>query len=100
LLLIDELLKSFKIKSMKPSENDYLVINTVLKLFNDIYSISQHSYNIFYQSDFHVIIDIIIRKLSNLSSDDQVFDIHHLNKAYYFYFNPSFNFRFEWIIFH
>ena len=74
---IDEPLKCFKIDNLNRlnDANDYLITNSVIKLLNDIFSIPQHSFNIFYLNDFHVIIEIIIRKLSSLSCEDQVMKI-------------------------
>jgi predicted metallopeptidase len=73
-LTLDEPLKCFKIENLKQinDANDYLITNSVIKLLNDIFAIPQHSSNIFYLNDFQIIIDIIIRKLSNLSCEDQV----------------------------
>lgn len=67
----EEPLECFKIKK-QTTENEFLITNSVIKFLDDIFSIPQHIHNIFYLGDFQIIIDIIIRKLLNLSCDDQV----------------------------
>jgi hypothetical protein len=56
------------------SDDQFLYSNSVLKFMSDLFSIekSKNTTNIFYSNDFNVLLDIIIRKLSNLNSEDQV----------------------------
>ncbi|CAF0705950.1 unnamed protein product [Brachionus calyciflorus] len=61
-----------KINSEVNKETFY--VNSVLKFMSDIFSDvkTKESTGIFYQNDFRILIEIIIRKLSNLSANDQV----------------------------
>lgn len=54
-------------------ESDYCV-NSILKFVSDLFSspITKYTTSIFYSNDFNVLIDIILRKLSNLGPDDQI----------------------------
>jgi hypothetical protein len=70
----------------------YYCSNSVLKLLCDFFSTSKTKNNtsIFYSNDFNVLIDIIIRKLSNLSADDQVnFLFQNLFSKFFFSFKFS-----------
>ena len=46
-------------------------VNPALKLVSDLFSAKLNTTSIFYTNDFNVLIDIIIRKLRNLSQNDQ-----------------------------
>ncbi len=50
-------------------------VNSTLKFISDLFSspITKFTTSIFYSNDFNVLIDIILRKLSSLGPDDQVF---------------------------
>ena len=55
----------------------YFCSNSVLKFLSDLFSTSKtkNTTSIFYSNDYNVLLDIIIRKLSNLSAEDQVFNL-------------------------
>ncbi len=63
---------AFSRLSVNPEE--YYYTNSLIKFISDLFSTNQtkNSTSIFYLSDYNVLIDIIIRKLSNLSANDQV----------------------------
>ncbi len=52
----------------------YFCSNSVLKFISDLFSTikTKNTTSIFYSNDYNVLLDIIIRKLSNLSAEDQV----------------------------
>jgi hypothetical protein len=52
----------------------YFCSNSVLKFLSDLFSTrkTKDTTSIFYSNDYNVLLDIIIRKLSNLSAEDQV----------------------------
>jgi hypothetical protein len=54
--------------------SEFYYSNSILKFISDLFSSNQtqNSTSIFYSNDFNVLIDIIIRKLANLSANDQV----------------------------
>ena len=56
------------------SLDEYYFTNSLIKFISDLFTSSQtkNTTSIFYSSDFNVLIDIIIRKLSNLSANDQI----------------------------
>ena len=67
-------LLSYKIENLIRTTNDWVCyINPAVKFVSDLFSseITQHSTSIFYLNDFNVLIDIVIRKLTNLSQTDQ-----------------------------
>lgn len=83
--LLDNLLKLFnfeqdplrqfklnEIENDNNNTNEDLIKNSILKLMNDIYSSNCLTNELFNLNDFHVIIDIIIRKLENLDTQDQI----------------------------
>lgn len=53
---------------------DNLYLSSVLKFISDLFStqLTADTTGIFYLTDFNVLVDIIIRKLANLSAIDQV----------------------------
>lgn len=59
------------------SNMDAVYLNSVLKFLSDMFSTNETTgtTGIFYSTDFLVLIDIIIRKLANLSAVDQVITI-------------------------
>lgn len=72
----------FVLKHTKPK------INSVLKILVDLFSIQETS-NLFYMNDIKVLIDILVRQLSDLSAGDPVRSVFFsLNKLiYYSYFS-------------
>jgi sulfur transfer complex TusBCD TusB component (DsrH family) len=68
----------YKIKGVEQtrSDNDELFFhtNSILKFLSDLFSLAKvkNSTNIFYSNDFNVLVDIIIRKLTNLTAEDQI----------------------------
>ena len=79
--LVDPLLE-YKIEGLvaKTSEEEdiFCYINPALKFISDIFSteVTCQTTGIFYSNDFNVLIDIIIRKLNNLSQSDQARVMH------------------------
>jgi hypothetical protein len=67
----------YKIESLVTISNQeqevFYYINPALKFISDLFSteLTRHTTGIFYLNDFNVLIDIIIRKLNNLSQTDQ-----------------------------
>lgn len=69
-----EPLKQFQLKDeIKQTAfiNESFNMNSVIKFFSDLYSTKETSH-LLYSNDFLVLIDIILRKIANLSCDDQV----------------------------
>lgn len=66
---VDPLAERYKVKDSSQLVSYHS--NSILKFFSDLFSIKT-SKNIFYSNDFNVIIDIIIRKLTNLTAEDQI----------------------------
>lgn len=53
------------------SNEMFYYVNPALKLVSDMFSVQLNTTSIFYTNDFNVLIDITIRKLRNLSQNDQ-----------------------------
>ncbi len=55
-------------------EDLFFHTNSILKFLSDLFSLDKvkNTTNIFYSNDFNVLIDIIIRKLTNLTAEDQI----------------------------
>ena len=77
-LFLDDPLADYKIKefeSLIQSQNQFFYSNSILKFLSDLFSVekARNTTNIFYLNDFNVLLDIVIRKLSDLTAEDQVY---------------------------